>query len=279
MLVAGVAPVSATAVSVPSTAWSALWVGGESGDFGEPWKDGSSGSSNWVKTGKTANPETLTSDGYAPSTGDPTFIGYTYTPGLFTINDDVITVNNAGVVSEKIYLGNNVTFNMISSEVNNSTVHLGTNTQYNLCRSGGHILKGITFVFDSFSLENTAQVTLVTDTWKQPGTAYFEGAYTLCEAEFSYTLLSVGDAATLYNINSGTWSAENFKLTDSDGNTLSYQGCVESIDALSEGQSGLVVNEQGATLVAKNFAPVPEPATASLSLLGLAALMMRRRRA
>ena len=108
-------------------------------------------------------------------------------------------------------------------------------------------------------------------------------------------VIGIGRDTVLYNLStvasadpgSGSWegvhtgtfdfSTQNIVLAP--GVTAQFEIAVEpdagdrSVPSLYAGITGFVVHGEALPL------PVPEPATASLSLLGLAALMMRRRRA
>ncbi len=64
-------------------------------------------------------------------------------------------------------------------------------------------------------------------------------------------------------------------ISDLDDAGYSNVGVVSSLDDLNEGDYGLLFNDNKLSLVAK---AVPEPATATLSLLALAGLLARRRR-
>ncbi len=112
-----------------------------------------------------------------------------------------------------------------------------------------------------------------------------------------FTTNSYESAAVTYQItSSGTWTY--LTLVDSAGTATTYGGQdsglrTSGFEALTSFTYGtdyithLVVDDttfqpnesQAANLAAIAAAAVPEPATASLSLIGLAALMMRRRRA
>lgn len=112
-----------------------------------------------------------------------------------------------------------------------------------------------------------------------------------------FTENSYESAAITYQITStGTWTY--LTLVDSEGTATTYGGQDSGLKASGFGAltsftygtdyvKYLVVDNttlqanasQEANLNAIEAAAVPEPATASLSLIGLAALMMRRRRA
>ena len=78
--------------------------------------------------------------------------------------------------------------------------------------------------------------------------------------------------------NMGTITDSNLKLGEiSQLHDLGYTnvGYITSTDKLEKGQYGLVYTDTGMVLAAK---AIPEPTTATLSLLALAGLMARRRR-
>lgn len=76
--------------------------------------------------------------------------------------------------------------------------------------------------------------------------------------------------------NVSCFDASQMVVTDQNGEKLTYTTDVAN---MQEGQFGLTYEDGFVKLVAHGGELIPEPATASLSLLGLAALMMRRRRA
>lgn len=89
------------------------------------------------------------------------------------------------------------------------------------------------------------------------------------------------NGVTDFNLNKygGNWKVSAGSILDTNGQTLTAAGSgdlLASADTL--GQYKLVLDAQNGLYI-DYVAAVPEPATASLGLLGLAAFMMRRRRA
>ncbi len=74
------------------------------------------------------------------------------------------------------------------------------------------------------------------------------------------------------------WLDSNPALTSGTSTVWTENGVSITVDSVTDMTPG-VVEGAGIEVFAQSMASVPEPATASLSLLGLAALMMRRRRA
>ncbi len=187
-----------------------------------------------------------------PVNSDPGFIGYDFAmvdgQQVLTANDDVITVGMSAWPSLYIYLGTNVTLT-------------GSNNGFNA---------GTNIDFATFS--GTSTITMGAF-WKR-GDVNFYGDITMEADTFEYVMFTSTDLQQ----DSGTWNGAGVNVTDAKGNVLTYSETVTDeagyyyVEKVSE--NGLTSITLHATAVA-----VPEPATASLSLLGLAALMMRRRRA
>lgn len=112
--------------------------------------------------------------------------------------------------------------------------------------------------------------------WKY-GDAIITGSLTLSGDSLNHTFFSVANMQT----NNGSWNLSGFSITDANGNKLSY-----TTNEAEIGKAGFFWIEEtefiqgesySVSLVAK-AAAVPEPTTATLSLLALAGLAARRRR-
>ncbi|MCD8319269.1 PEP-CTERM sorting domain-containing protein [Akkermansia sp.] len=203
---------------------------------------------------------------------------YTLTEGINSGygNFSVTMVLDAQAFQDAILAGN-VKANIFSA--NNNTIGLGLNYVSSTLTAG---------IYGSWRGENyTRTITSVDGSSLNLNTGLNE----------LFTENSYESAAITYQITStGTWTY--LTLVDSEGTATTYGGkdsTLKSQDfgALTSFTYGtdyvkyLVVDDtsleanasQEANLNAIAAAAVPEPATASLSLIGLAALMMRRRRA
>ena len=79
--------------------------------------------------------------------------------------------------------------------------------------------------------------------------------------------------------NAGTWNASGVTVTDAQGNTLQYTTDKDKIGTTGYYWLESTYTVQGSTNTVKIVArAVPEPATATLSLLALCGLAARRRR-
>ena len=192
--------------------------------------------------------------GYTPAENDPAYVGYTFKmiDGVQTLisTDKVMTVNAPKWIGSKgVYLGSNVTL---------------TGNDNGL-KSGASI---------DFADIATSQLEYTGRLWKQ-GDVTITGSLTLSADSFEHTFFSVSQMEQM----SGVWDFSGFVVTDAQGNALTY-----TTDAEKIGKAGYFWVEEtafsqgaaySATLVAKS---IPEPATATLSLLALAGLAARRRR-
>lgn len=198
----------------------------------------------------------VTGSDYSPSAqnSDPAFIGYTfsYVNGAQILTSTDITMTASAPVwigSKGVYLGENVTATGGDNGI----------------RSGAKI---------HFCDISTSQLVYTAKVWKQ-GDASVTGSLTLDSDTFSHTFISVVNMQQA----AGGWDFSNFTVTDANGNSLTYTTDEDYI-----GKAGYFWVEESAftqgaaysaTLVAK---AIPEPTTATLSLLTLVGLAARRRR-
>ena len=246
-------------------AWVYLWTGnGDDNNWHTGGNWGAYKSNTATSFGTTAN---------TPSNSDPAFIGYTfsYVEGaqVMTANSDTIEVvynaatggNSFDLSNPRIYLGKNVTFTFDS--VNNA-------------------LKGKTIDFNFGNFDGTTQIAINCDNVTSPhfwfestATMSFSGSIAMSSADYSYTLVNIDRLSQ----NAGTGHVSGVTVKDAYGNTLTY-----TTDAEKIGQAGYygvkvetnkTTNAATVKLIAK---AIPEPTTATLSLLALAGLTARRRR-
>ncbi len=196
-------------------------------------------------------------DHQAPSSeADPVFIGYEFSSDngvqTMTATDTAITLAAPSWWSSKkgVYIGNNVTITGADNGINAGVkFHFSDITTSVLGYTGRMWKRGDISVTGSLTLDNT----------------YMEHVF--------FTANSMEQ-------NVGIWDFSGFSVTDANGNALTYTTEAENI-----GKAGYFWVETAeyqqfqpyyAKLVAK---AIPEPTTATLSLLALAGLAARRRRA
>lgn len=235
------------------TAWVYVYTG--AGATPTSWDD----TSNWNLYTSVTDNEAETGGGYKPVNADPAIIGYdfSYVDGkqVLTANDVAITLNTATWMGNgnRFYLGHNVTLQGSSNGFSGSQT--------------------VTFNFGDFG---GTSVISMGDFWMQTNAAVnFSGEVTMTGNDFSYTLFK----ASSMKQNAGSWNASGVSVVDTNGNTLTYTTDEDKIGTAGyywlestfagESTSNVV------TLVAKS---IPEPTTATLSLLALAGLAARRRR-
>lgn len=244
--------VTDTSLYTNPNAWVYVWTGNGNDNS---WNTGN----NWEYYQSASDDSADSNADYKPVNADPAFIGYTfdYVAGsqILTASNEVITVTTPTWMggSGRVYLGSNVTL-------------VGANNGYSANQS-------ITYHFGDFS--GTSVISMGAF-WMQGGaTVNFAGEVTMTENEFSYTLFTATNMAQ----NAGTWNASGVSVVDANGNTLTYTTDEDKIGTAGYYWLESTYAGEGTTnavmLVAK---AVPEPTTATLSLLALAGLAARRRR-
>ncbi len=190
----------------------------------------------------------------------------------FTSVDTTITSTLTGgykSYSGHIYLGDNV--NLVASDWGDYsayTLHLGANSQVSFDFDYG-VANGTTFDFGQMT---GGSLVTVGYAWISGKTANVLGSLTMDSQTSIIDLFKFNNT----DGNLSCFDLSGVQVTDANGNALTLATDYANIQ---EGEFGLQYNNGYVQLVANGSLPVPEPATASLSLLGLAALMMRRRRA
>ncbi|SEH91808.1 PEP-CTERM sorting domain-containing protein [Akkermansia glycaniphila] len=245
--------------------WVYVWTNTSGGAFGT--------ASNWGAV-KNTTQGSLASVTGSPAAADVAYIGYTYSysNGVQTFSQlsthPSITVT-AGGSPKTLFLGDNVTYQAPAWPDSTRMVYMGENALYTGTSQG--FRSGNTYTFDFGSMTGTSRISM-RDVWVQACTMKFQGDVTMTGDTFSYTLF----AATNLAQNAGTWVASDVSVTDRFGKDLAYAGYVTDATQIGRGQYGLVLDGGSVKLQANGT--IPEPATATLSLFGLSALMMRRRR-
>lgn len=212
---------------------------------------------------------------FVPSAGgsDSAFIGYTFS----SVNGaQVMTANNEAI--EVVY---NAATGGNSFDLNNPRIYLGKNVTFTF-DSVNNALKNKTIGFNFGNFDGTTQIAINCDNTGSPhfwfeasATMRFSGSIEMSKADYSYTLVSIDRLSQ----NSGTWDASGVTVKDAYGNALEYTTDAEKIGQV--GYYGVKVeidkttNAATVKLIAK---AIPEPTTATLSLLALAGLAARRRR-
>ncbi len=213
--------------------------------------------SSWDILDSVDDTELWTGSGYSPSvnSGDPAIYGYTFSvvDGVQTLTDSAKAITTAAptwVSAKGVYIGSNVTLTGADNGLRaNAKIHFGDIA--------------------------SSQFTYTGKVWKQ-GVANVYGSLTLSSDVFSHTFFSVADMQQA----NGGWNFSSFSVTDAAGNSLTYTTDKDKI-----GKAGYFWVEESAytqgsayTATLKALA-IPEPTTATLSLLALAGLAARRRRA
>ncbi len=177
--------------------------------------------------------------------------------------------HTGGGSPKTLFLGDNVTYQAPAWPDSTRMVYMGENALYSGTSQG--FRQGNTYTFDFGSMTGSSKISMG-DVWVQACTMKFQGDVTMTGDTFSYTLF----AATNLAQNAGTWVASDVSVTDRFGKGLAYAGYVTDAAQIGRGQYGLVLDGGSVKLLANGT--IPEPATATLGLFGLSALMMRRRR-
>lgn len=234
---------------------------------------------NWkfLASGKTSGDLGSGDSNYYPaSASDGCIIGYSYdsSTGIFTAGSGA---NKSGlkISSSEVYLSGelDVYGDFFGSD---RTIYLVKDTMFNMIGDVG--FHGTT-TFDFGDLTNNTSVikkSCEKQIWNVTGLT-FNASYDMASTgstTLSYTLI---DNAAFYSYTPSTSNITgNISVTGLNNETLSYIGVITDISTLHEGESALLVNGGTISLVASSV--VPEPTTATLSLLALAGLAVRRRR-
>ena len=233
---------------------------------GSDWK--------YLTTGSTSGALQGPLGGYYPaSAGDGAILGYDYdsSTGVFTASSQSLSVNVFDIGASEAYFSGSITatgYGDLKSTL--TTLHFAQNTTLTF---GADLGLKHAMVLDYGDMTNSTSHSAHTNNqvWTDgTGALTFEGSYTLSDAELSRELFSAN------GIDGGLNITNSFVVTDAEGNVLENAGVIHDVADLQEGQSALLWADNKVTLVAK--ALVPEPTTATLSLLALAGLAARRRR-
>ena len=200
---------------------------------------------------------------WTPGVKNTAFIGYTFamkdgkqvmssTSTAITVTD--VFSNGTWIQPHSLYLGSNVTVSFTSAGV------FGQNTTryYN---------------FGDFS--GSSVISLSQLHVQRGATINFSGDVVMTDDTFSYTMLT---STSLMQMN-GTWNAAGVTVVDKMGERLVYTTDADKIGTAGyywvETKLDSVTGVSSVMLKAKS---VPEPTTATLSLLALCGLAARRRR-
>ncbi len=223
-------------------AWLYVWTG-SAGD--NSWDSGT----NWDYYQNATDQDASSDSSHKPISSDPAFIGYNLSivdgKQVLTANNDSLTVTMTAWPSTHIYLGTNVTLQ-------------GNDNGFNT---------GTTIDFADFS--GTSTITMG-PFWKR-GDVNFTGSVTMTSDTFEYTLFT----SSALNQDAGVWNGSGINVVDALGNTLTYSADVTDAAGFYYIEK---TQSDGITTIKLRATAVPEPATATLSLLALAGLAARRRR-
>lgn len=215
---------------------------------------------------------------YTPgSWGDTAIYGYSYdaSSGKFTPTTNSITnVPVLGQGAAHLYLSGDITAT-IGDFGANQTVHLAHNTTLTMgCDVG--LKNNLTLDYGNMTTSSSLVEHTANTIWMSGNSSLtLSGTYTVESGKlFEKTIFTTigeysGGSLTLNNI------TNSFTVVTVNGVELENIGVISDASALKSGQSAIVWSEDKATLVAMM---VPEPTTATLSLLALAGLAARRRR-
>ena len=247
-------------------AWVHLWTGNGSDDNVKT-------AANW-DVFKATSSTVADASSNSPTDSDPLFIGYTFS---YVNGAQIMTANNEAI--EVIFNKNVDKAN--SFDLSNPRIYLGKNVTFTF-DSANNALKNKTIGFNFGNFDGTTQIAINCDNAAKPNfwfessaTMSFSGSIEMSKADYSYTLVSIDKLSQ----NSGTWDVGGVTVKDAYGNTLTY-----TTDAEKIGQAGYygvkvetdkTTNAATVKLIAK---AIPEPTTATLSLLALCGLAARRRR-
>ena len=247
-------------------AWVHLWTGNGSDDNVKT-------AANW-DVFKATTSTVADASSNSPSDSDPLFIGYTFS---YVNGAQIMTANNEAI---EVIFNKNV-YNTNQFDWSNPRIYLGKNVTFTF-DSANNALKNRTVGFNFGNFDGTSLIAINCDDSSKPhfwfessATMRFSGSIEMSKADYSYTLVSIDKLSQ----NAGTWDASGVTVKDAYGNALKY-----TTDAEKIGQAGyygvkVEINETTNAATVKLIAKaIPEPTTATLSLLALAGLAARRRR-
>lgn len=267
-------------VNVDGSTYAYLWSGeGANANFttAENWKYLPSPNTSGSLSGSTPT--------YYPNGTNDAFIGYDYdsATGVFTKNQNAITVTDwKSTYAGDLFLGDNTSFSYSGYQRDmtaGSTIHLGNHSSFTITGGDAGIKAAVTFDLGSVA-SYTGAITVEGTLWLDTSSRIaFTGSYTLDGAFFQKQLMTVGsinfsgDFTTLID-------GSGLDLSGFENAGLEYAGVIGDVSELQDNQYALLWQNNAVSLVARDdsFQLVPEPATAALGLLGLAALACRRRR-
>ena len=238
--------------SMYSSAWVYVWTGNGANNN---WNTGL----NWGYYESATDDQAASNGGYKPVNADPAFIGYDV---LVKNSVQYLTANNKAIT---------VTMPAKSADYSN-TVYLGH--KVTLYGESNLFTKDKTTTFDFGDFGGTSVISMK-DFWMQEGsTVKFTGNINMTDDNFSYTLFTASNMQGVF----GTWDASGVTVLDSNGNALTYTTDDDKIGKAGYYWIAEEGNKWGEYSVKLRATTIPEPTTATLSLLALAGLAARRRR-
>ncbi len=245
--------------------WKYIWTGGANdGEY--------TSNNNWSLVYDEGQEEASANNSYHPGGNDWAYIGYDYsgdgTTSTFTPNNNTLTVTHTGMPqTSHIYLGSGTTLTC-------SADWEGIQTDYFYLSGGSNLIftstgdigagDGFTVDFGTFTADSHGTLTAT-------GITYWWGD------DKTITLTGTFDTTGLENGDKGSFTLASFAPSY---NGINYDTTTIQIDFATLPATASVDMVQNSTggydlVVSYN---IPEPTTATLSLLALAGLAARRRR-
>lgn len=269
-------------VRVNGDTYAYLWTGnGDNANF--------TNANNWnfLPSPNTSGHLAGPMDGYYPNGVNDAFIGYDYdaTTGTFTKNDSAITVTDwKSTYRGHLYLGDNAGFSFDGYQNDMdaaTTIHMGAHSDFRITGGDAGIKSNITFDLGNIGSYTGTIACEAAKLWLGASSGLtFSGSYTMDAALFQRELMSITssqfDGGSIGSIIDGA----DLGITGFENEDLTYAGVIADVSELQDNQYALLWKDNAVSLVARDdsFKPIPEPASATLGMLGAALFCLRRRR-
>lgn len=269
-------------VQIKGDTYAYLWTGnGANSNFtnADNWK--------YLPTPQTSGEMSGPTQSYYPNGVNDAFIGYDYNAvtGTFTKNDSAITVSDwKSTYGGNLFLGDNASFAFDGYQKDMSaatTIHMGAHSNFRITGGDAGIKSNITFDLGNIGSYTGSIACEASRLWLNASSGLtFSGSYTMDAAFFQRELMSITssqfDGGSIESIIHGA----DLAIAGFENENLTYAGVIADVSELQDNQYALLWKDNAVTLVARDdsFAPIPEPATATLGMLGAALFCLRRRR-